>query len=148
MSRYLVLVLALATAPLAACATQEAMATTPPAQRAQAAGDPQAVCVAMFQRARACTDTYIPALVDSRARHDLPAGIAAQVAADRDGVIAQAKTEWASDSKDDAIAAKCSASAAQATADELATVQGCLAKADCTAFTACIMPVFESRLAK
>ena len=56
------------------------------------------LCVAFITHARTCTDQYIPALVDARAAADMPAGIKAEVAKDRDGVIAQAKQEWATDS--------------------------------------------------
>jgi hypothetical protein len=100
-------------------------------------------------RARTCTSDYIPALVDARARQDKPAGIAAEVAKDRDGVIAQANVEWAEDSKDENIAAMCQHLAGnpspemQADAD---TIKGCLAAASCSDYTACSMPVFEKKL--
>ena len=57
---------------------------------------------------RTCTDQFIPALVDARAAADVPAGIKQAVASDRDGTIAQAKTEWATDSTDANFEKMCS----------------------------------------
>ena len=137
-----------------ACGTSDAAGPAPVAPRtAQAAstGDAKAVCVDVFTRSRTCTDQYIPALVDARARYDKPAGAAAAVAADRDGVIAQAKTEWATDSQPAAIDASCTQMVGRLTdADraEVGTVQACLEIQDCTAYTACLMPYFENRFAK
>src|SRR5512140_1832326 len=147
----LALVFVLALAPLAAaCGTTSDAAPPPATVKTQAATpDRHALCVQVFTRARACTDDYIPALVDTRARLDTPTGIAAQVAADRAGVIAQAKTEWATDSTDASIDSTCTrAEAAMSGVDasEEATAHDCLAKADCAAYTACIMPSFEKHL--
>jgi hypothetical protein len=113
--------------------------------------DMQKLCVQVFERSRTCTDDYIPALVDSRAKLDVPKGIAAEVKADRNAVIAQAKQEWAHDSTDPAIAQTCEHIAGQlddATAAQAPTARGCLTKASCGEYTACIMPVFEKHLAK
>lgn len=104
----------------------------------QTAAAPDA-CKALMTHARTCTDAFIPALVDARARHDAPAGIAQQVASDRAGVIAQAKQEWAGDSTDDAIAKTCANAAAVEAPD-------CSAAADCDAFVSCALPSFEARL--
>lgn len=144
MSRYLLLLLALAPLAGAGCAASEAHAST----NQPAAPDPQSTCVQVFQRARACTDAFIPALVDSRARTNRPAGIADAVRADRDGVIAQAKTEWATDSTDDAIAGNCHQLAGVADPGQVDTAAGCLAQADCAGFTSCVIPVFEKHFAK
>jgi hypothetical protein len=130
---------------LSGCASTEAKATPTTqsqAQPATTAADPQAQCREVLVRARACTDDFIPALVDARAKLDTPAGIADSVKADRASVIAQAKTEWANDSKDDAIAATCS----HATAEDSSAVD-CVSK-DCAAFVACVMPTFEKHLQK
>src|SRR4051794_5500024 len=99
MKRSISFVLALALAPLAAaCGTSSEAAPPATGVKAATAVSPNhQTCVQVFQRARTCTDDYIPALVDARAKLDLPAGIKAEVASDRAGVIAQAKTEWASD---------------------------------------------------
>ena len=140
MSRSIVLMLASVSAPLLAslsllapaCGPSNAAAPAPTAPRtaqAGSTGDAKAVCVEVFSRNRTCTDQYIPALVDLRAKHDQPAGIAAEVAADRNGVIAQAKTEWATDSQPAAIDATCTRIAAGLTdADRanLGSTQACL----------------------
>ena len=74
-----VLVIALA----AACGTtHDATPTAQPTTKLQAmssTADNQAFCVQGFQRARTCTDDYIPALVDARVKVDHPPGIAAVV---------------------------------------------------------------------
>jgi hypothetical protein len=114
---------------------------------AQAGVDPKAVCIQAFTRSRECTDDFIPALVDARASADQPPGIADAVKKDRDGVIAEAKQEWANDSKDEAIAANCEKIAAGK--EELAAeAQACLAKTDCKEFVACAMPVFAKQFGK
>lgn len=150
----LVSVLALAGS---ACSASEAASpppaspATPAAQAQPASTDAKAVCAQVFTRNRTCTAQYIPALVDLRAKHDVPAGIAAEVAANRDAVIAQASEEWATDSTDAAIDATCTKIAAGLTAAEQADFGGleaCLAQADCGAYTTCVMPYFEKRFAK
>jgi cytochrome c553 len=144
--------LALALAAAACGTTSEAAPASAGSPKAQPAttGDATALCVEVFTRNRTCTAEYIPALVDVRAKYDKPAGIAAEVQADRAGVIAQAMTEWATDSTDQAIAATCAHIAAnpagwqQADAD---AARACLAQTDCGPYTACIMPLFEKRFA-
>lgn len=140
---------------IAACGTTEAApaqpVSPPKAQRASSDADIQQLCVEVFTRNRTCTDTYIPALVDARARHDKPPGIADQVKADRDGVIAQAKAEWATDSTDEAIQTVCGRIVGSLTDDDrgdLPQARDCLAQSDCGAYTTCIMPQFEKRFAK
>jgi hypothetical protein len=144
----------LAAFALPACSASEASAPPPvaPAQ-AQSANNPdaKALCVELFTRNRTCTDQYIPALVDLRAKYDQPAGIAAEVAADRAKVIAQANEEWATDSTPEAIDATCTKITANLTPGDQADfggVQACLASQDCAGYTACVMPYFEKRLAK
>jgi hypothetical protein len=141
-----------------ACSASEAAAPAPAspatpatAQAQPASTDAKAVCVEVFTRNRTCTAQYIPALVDLRAKHDVPAGIAAEVAANRAAVIAQANEEWATDSTDAAIDATCTKIAAGLTAADQADFGGigaCLAQTDCGAYTACVMPYFEKRFAK
>jgi hypothetical protein len=116
-----------------------------PAPHAQAS-DPTATCTQTFVRERACTDTFIPALVDARARHDTPAGIAQQVTADRNAVIAEAMTEWKNDSTDDAIAKTCAHLGPSFDDKQAAVASASLAKPDCAQFTASIMPLVESHL--
>jgi hypothetical protein len=138
----------------AACGTTSDAAPAPTssgkAQRADTGGDGHAPCVEVITRNRTCTDDYIPALVDVRAKYDVPAGIAAEVRTDRAGVIAHAKEEWATDSTDAAIAATCDKlmqtwNGQQADAD---AARACLTESDCASYTACIMPLFEKRFTK
>jgi hypothetical protein len=140
MIRSLVLVLC-ALSPLAGCASTDATAQPQPRAESAPASTPLASCTEVMTRARTCSDAFVPALVDARARADKPAGIAAQVAAHRDDVIAQARTEWAHDSTDAGIAASCDRIAAKADAADQQSAHECLAAADCTAFTACVIPV-------
>lgn len=154
MSRSLCLVPVLAVLALSACSASEASAPSPvaPAQP-QATNNPdaKAVCVEVFTRNRTCTAQYIPALVDLRAKYDQPPGIAAEVAANRAAVIAEANEEWAVDSTSEAIDATCTKITANLTPGDQADFGGvgdCLAMADCAAYTACVMPYFEKRFAK
>ena len=144
MSRLIALSLVIYTA----CASSEA--GTVASAKPQPAGDPEALCVAAFTHDRTCTAAYIPALVDTRARLDLPPGIAAMVVQDRAAVIAKANAEWAEDSTDASIARHCQqmtahmTDAARALEDE---VRQCVAKTDCAAYVACIAPVEEKLMA-
>jgi hypothetical protein len=153
MSRSLVLVPVLALL-IPACSASEAAAPPPVApSKAQPAGsgDAKAVCVEVFTHNRTCTAQYIPALVDLRAKYDQPAGIAAEVAAHRDGVIAQANEEWATDSLPAAIDATCTrltANAGEGDLEAMGGIQACLSLQDCGAYTSCVMPYFEKRFAK
>jgi hypothetical protein len=126
-------------------------APAPVAKPAAAADDHHRLCVEVFTRNRTCTDTYIPALVDARAKYDRPPGIADAVKKDRNAVIAEAKGEWAEDSKDEAIGRICQQLTANMTdegRDDAAHARECLAHSDCAAYTACVMPLFEKRFAK
>lgn len=106
----------------------------------------QASCVKVFERQRACTDTFIPALVDLRVSLDKPAGIAASVKKDgRDTMISAALEEWKSDSTDAAIAKTCaSMPAARATA--MSSTEKCLDAANCQAFSECLIPLMRSTM--
>src|SRR5512140_2550386 len=97
--------LALVPAAASGCATHDADAKPVAAAPKVAASsdDLHPTCVALMTRSRDCTDAFIPALVDARAAADQPPGIADQVKQDRDGVIAHAKAEWATDSTDQKI---------------------------------------------
>lgn len=135
----------------AACGTTSDVPPVAPAAP-QAASPPalQQQCVATMTRSRACTDQYVPTLVDARARLDRPSGIAAAVQSDRDGVIAQARSEWIKDSTDEAIAERCQAIVAHLTPEaqaDVSSAQRCVAQADCGAFVACVMPIVEQHLA-
>lgn len=111
--------------------------------------DPKSLCVAVMQRARECTNDYIPVLVDMRAKHDAPPGIAAAVAQDRDAVIAEAKQEWATDSQDPNIEANCDRMAPQLNdPSDQARANDCLGKGECVGFSTCVMPLFEKHISK
>jgi hypothetical protein len=112
--------------------------------RATAAGPEKTACVQVFERQRACTDAFIPALVDARRSVDRPAGIA-QV--DRNELITQALAEWKDDSKDEAIDATCTklvlTSKGPATSQ---MAQSCLAQTGCDAFVQCVVPLLKQSL--
>jgi hypothetical protein len=134
---------------LAACGAATAPSSDPKA--VGSSPDPKATCVAVFQKQRACTDTYIPALVDERVKLDWPAGIAAAAKepGGRDALIAQAREEWKTDSQDDSINAVCDrmlASPNGATDEMVDQGNACVAKSSCDEFTACVMPLVEANL--
>jgi hypothetical protein len=148
MSRVLAVAFVLSSTLALAATGCETPAAANPAKPMQAANAPDdhALCVQLMDKSRECTAAFIPALVDARAAADQPPGIAAQVKADRDGVIAQANQEWANDSTDAAIDASCS-KLPPLDADR-DTAKSCLAAADCAGFVSCAMPVFAKHLSK
>jgi hypothetical protein len=104
------------------------------------------ICSLFMQRRRACSGTFIPALVEARVRADNPAGIAATDSRiGREALVEEAFAEWQNDSKDEAIASTCNAiaKAVQPARDaELRTsVSGCLAVSGCDEFVACGVPL-------
>jgi hypothetical protein len=130
----------------------ETNAREQPVQAEQALQTPAAttatdeICRALMQRQRACSATFIPALVDARVKVDNPPGIAARDnESGRVALVQEAFTEWASDSKDEAIDKLCDAMAQSIspTKDtELRTsVSACLAKEGCGGFVACATPI-------
>jgi hypothetical protein len=160
MPRFSMLVSSLSFLALAACsstgggaATAKPAATVPAAsvQADDSRAGLRATCVAMFERARTCTDDYLAMLVDARVRADRPAGIAA---ADhdqgRDALVAKAHEEWREDSTDASIAAVCDhvvQAPADARIDQMAAaVKGCLAEAECADFARCMAPVTDAQL--
>lgn len=152
MSRFLVLGSLLALSALAACEGAEAKpapANNPQKMQAAATNADHDLCVAFITHARTCTDQYIPALVDARAAADIPAGIKAEVAKDRDGVIAQAKQEWAVDGDDAHIEQMCSPEniAKASTPETRQQTTECNAKTDCNEYVTCALPVFTARWA-
>jgi hypothetical protein len=126
--------------------------TVPPATKTSiTAEEARQGCVDTLTRFRTCTDDFIPALVAMRVKLDLPAGIAAKDAEiGRDALVAGAKTEWAEDSKDEAIAATCEGTLAkmpQELIDELVPVAAeCQSKDACPAYVECMMPIQEKLL--
>jgi hypothetical protein len=114
------------------------------------APDAKAVCVQMFVRQRECTDTFIPALVDARVRHDVPPGIAAKdQSGGREALVALAMEEWKADSTDEAIDATCTKMTGPGGPDlsgAIETAKGCLAESACEAFTPCAIGIVEGHL--
>jgi hypothetical protein len=134
---------------LNACGGSKSEPAKPEPAAAASAGDVKAVCIKTFTRARECSSDFIPALVDARARHDVPPGIAAKVKENRDAVIAEGMKEWEADSTDDAIAGTCDKiSADPSMGTDSAQFEGCLAKTSCPEFVACAIPVQEKHFAK
>jgi len=106
-------------------------------------------CVKVFERQRACTNDFIPALVDLRASIDKPKGIAAEAAkpGGRDALIKQALTEWKSDSTDAAIDQTCGRianSPKSAGATQMADT--CVSSPDCPGFVKCVIPLMKQTL--
>ncbi|MCA9675884.1 MAG: hypothetical protein H6709_06205 [Kofleriaceae bacterium] len=134
-----------------ACGGAEPTATTHQPAAAAAEGDPHAVCVRAFQRQRACTDEFIPALVDARVRLDRPPGIADQDRElGRDQLVAMALEEWHTDSTDDAIEASCTSLQDAMPPDQqrqmTEQVGRCLDADACASFVDCLIPVVTSQL--
>lgn len=135
---------------LAACGGADAPATSgTTATQAQpaTAATPRDTCVAMFERQRACTDLYLPALVDARIANDIPAGIAARAAepGGRDAMMTTARSEWANDSTDASISATCDDILAKMPPEQAEGMTGqanqCLATDACQAFVDCVIPM-------
>lgn len=140
----------LALAPLiAACGTaSEASPAKPTTAQPASTGDFQAACMTVMQRNRTCTDDFLPALVDMRARKDLPPGIADAVAKDRNAVIARAKEEWVTDSTDEAFARQCQMLTEHGTPENAAAGQACMAKDTCGEYVPCIIAVIDNTMHK
>lgn len=114
------------------------------ADKAQLA-DARSACVQLFERQRACTDAFIPALVDLRRELDAPAGIAKMP---RPDVVAAAMEEWKVDSTDDAIAAQCDRLAPRLAAPAVAEARSCVAMGACGEFVRCVMPLTRAQLTR
>jgi predicted small lipoprotein YifL len=149
--QFLSLTLLSSSLALVGCGSTEPAETTPaakatPAPAAPASNsDPYAVCVATFERQRACTDTYIPALVEARVQADHPAGIAAADQKDgRDALVAAALEEWKQDSTDESIAATCKKLVASAPAEMVEAAEGCLAESECGPFSTCAVDLVKA----
>jgi hypothetical protein len=148
-----------ATALLAACGSSSSSAPPPsPNLRSQQgptvrgdADSAHADCVALLERQRTCSAEYIPALVDIRVRHDLPAGIAAtDREVGRAALVAEAHEEWRADSTDQAIAGTCNHIVDGSDPGTLeqyrAQAATCRGAGDCASFVACIAPATEAWL--
>jgi hypothetical protein len=136
----------------AGCLGSEPNAREQPVQADQALQAPVAttttdeICRALMQRQRACSATFIPALVDARVRADNPPGIAARDnESGRAALVREALAEWVNDSKDEAIDELCDTlaqSISPAKDTELRTaVSTCLAQDGCGDFVTCATPL-------
>jgi hypothetical protein len=136
----------------AGCLGSETNSREQPVQAEQALHAPAAttttdeICRAFMQRQRACSATFIPALVDARVKADNPPGLAARDSEiGRAALVQEAFTEWASDSKDEAIDKLCDAMAQSISlakdAELRSSVSTCLAKEGCDDFAACATPL-------
>ncbi|MBL8951067.1 MAG: hypothetical protein JNK82_09840 [Myxococcaceae bacterium] len=134
----LLLAAVLAVAACDAPSSPEAAAT----QKAQLA-DARGTCVKLFERQRACSAEFIPALVDVRRGLDKPAGIAK---ANRDELIAAAFAEWKSDSTDEAIGNTCDRMAGKLPPPAVETARGCIAAGPCGEFVTCVTPLVRAQL--
>jgi len=114
------------------------------AQKAQLA-DARGTCVKLFERQRACSEQFVPALVDVRRELDQPAGIAK---ADRGELVAAAFAEWKDDSTDVAIGATCDRMASRLPQPSIDTAKGCLATGPCGEFVQCVTPLLRAQLAR
>jgi hypothetical protein len=104
------------------------------------------LCRALMQRQRACSADFIPALVAARVSAENPPGIRARAERiGRDALIAEAFTEWESDSTAPAIQSTCdklAGSLSPARDGELRrSASACLAQDGCGAFVACAVPL-------
>ncbi len=129
---------------LSACDRTETSPETAAVQKEQLA-DARGTCVKLFERQRACSEQYIPALVDVRRELDRPAGIAK---ANRAEVVSAAFAEWKDDSTDEAIAATCDRMAGALPAPAIGTAKGCIAMGPCGEFVQCVTPLVRAQLAR
>ena len=109
-----------------------------------ASPEQQASCVKVFEKQRACTDSFIPALVDVRVSLDKPKGIAASAKSEgRDALVTAALAEWKNDSTDASIAKTCASMPGGAVTPQM---EKCLAESSCTAFSQCLVPLLRATL--
>lgn len=127
---------------LAACERPDSVETA--ASKAELA-DSRAACVKLFQRQRACTDSFIPALVDVRRELDRPSGISK---APREEIISAALEEWKSDSTDEAIVSTCDSKAGSMPAPAVAESKRCVGLGACGEFVTCVTPLLRQQLSR
>jgi hypothetical protein len=104
-------------------------------------------CVAFFTRQRECREEFLPGLVALRVRLDQPPGIAARDAQEHDALLAEAGTEFDSDSSDESIQANCEGIMAEPDAAQAAEGFGaCLQQAECSGFVPCDLAMLEHHM--
>jgi electron transfer flavoprotein alpha/beta subunit len=109
-----------------------------------------------LKRQLKCMDTFVPMIVDTRIKLDIPRGMAARGKdqASREELIAIAKREFVVDKAPERHRTICDGRQAIVEAmppDRLKALlamgaDGCLAEADCHGFTRCQAPVLEKML--
>jgi hypothetical protein len=107
-------------------------------------------CRTFLTRQRDCAQTFLPALVAARVEQDNPPGIAALDAKQgREALLSEALDEYADDSKDTAISARCEDIAAAISSERAEQLLGsgtsCLNQTGCEAFVACAVPLSLER---
>lgn len=133
-------------APRTASAEPIAVSAEQPLEVPAAASTTDQICRSLMQRQRACTEQFIPALVEARVKSDSPPGLAAREREiGRDALVKDALAEWETDARDPNIAALCD-DIAQAISPEKdvllrSSVSNCLAKEGCNAFVSCAVPL-------
>ncbi len=143
------------TAPTTAATTAAATSTDlpPPSAPPAAMLDVKAICTEEIQRERACQDDFVPMIVDTRIKLDLPQGIASRGKTDRAALVAEAKKEFLEDYAPEKLPTICERRQAQAAQPPPAAVKemkassdACRATTSCKAFTACMAPILEKVL--
>jgi hypothetical protein len=104
-----------------------------------------AACNALFEKEAGCTDQFIPMLVDTRIKLDVPKGIKD---GSRDELIAKAKEEWAVDSVDPKRGETCKAKAPGMPEELVAKAEACAQAKECAALVACVQPLHEAMLSR
>lgn len=119
-------------------------ATTPPPPPSPGV----TTCLGVIDRAAQCSEAFVPMLVDVRVNHDQPAGTAeADATEGREVLVAKARDEWARDSVEPARSETCNAMGPKTSAEDVAAYTACLASPDCSAFVACVAPLFDKTVA-
>lgn len=112
-------------------------------------------CLAELKRTFECKDSFVPMIVDTRLKLDLPAGIAAR-GKEPDGrakLVEQAHGEFAvgkAPDKHEAICAHRQAMVDSMPPEQVKAMQGsmptCPTSAECATFTACMQPILEKMI--
>jgi len=114
--------------------------------------DLRATCAAELKRTFECKERFVPMIVETRIKLDLPPGIAARGKdpAGRAGLVAIAHREFAADRAPDKHRAICEGR--QAIVDAMpparlqalrTTIRACPTTTDCQTFTRCMQPILE-----
>ena len=149
---------AIVAAALWGCTTSRTCPAPParPTTASAPAMDIRATCALELKRELTCKQSFVPMIVDTRIKLDVPRGIAARGKdqAGREELIAIAHREFAVDRAPAKHRTICDGRQAMVDAmpperlQQLKTVAGdCLAAADCEGYTRCVAPLLEKMLA-